>query len=77
MHILAILGVCYFPLEQGSLKSKPIFYHSLDDTFELSFSETWYHKSGHSNLMTYVDYLEIDLCITLCKRIAQAFILDF
>ena len=40
MPILAILGVCYFPPEQGYLKSKPTFYHSSDDTFELSFSET-------------------------------------
>ena len=40
MHILAILGVCYFPPEQGSVKSKPTFYHSSDDIFELSFSES-------------------------------------
>ena len=40
MPILAILGVCYFPPEQGSLKSKSTFYHSSDDTLELSFSET-------------------------------------
>ena len=40
MHILATLGVCYFPPEQGSLKSKPAFYHSSNDIFELSISET-------------------------------------
>ena len=58
MHILVILGVCYFHCEQGPLKSKPTFYHSSDDTFELSFSETWYHKGGPSNLMfVQKDYL--------------------
>ena len=54
MHILAILRVCYFPPEQESLKSKPTFYDSSDDTYELPFSETHHHKGGPSNLLTFV-----------------------
>ena len=40
MHIPSILSVWYFPPEQVPLKSKPTFYHSSDDTFEFSLSET-------------------------------------
>ena len=71
MHILAILGVCYFPPEHGSLKSKPTFYQSSDATLELSFSETQYHKGGPSNLMTYVDYLEQIYALLCAEKLPQ------